>query len=148
MFFTTVDPSKSKDSKIYSDICGRFPTTSSRGNKHIYVMYVYDCNSILTTAMNNRNDKEMIRSFTGLTEDFKRRGIKPGFHFMDIDSSTGLNMTMTSIIINYQLVPPSNHRANNAKRAVQTFKNHLVVILYSVDKYFHLQLWERILQQA
>ena len=45
-------------------------------------MYLYDCNAILTTAMNNISDKEIIRAFTALTEDFKRRGIDPGFHFM------------------------------------------------------------------
>ena len=49
----------------------------------IYVMYVYDCNSILTTSMHNINDKDMIIDFTSLTEDLKSRGTHPGFHFMD-----------------------------------------------------------------
>ena len=30
VFFTTVDPSTTKEGKVYSDICGRLPTTSSR----------------------------------------------------------------------------------------------------------------------
>ena len=34
-------------------------------------MYVYYCNAIVTTATKNRNDKEMIRAFTELTEDLK-----------------------------------------------------------------------------
>ena len=50
----------------------------------IYVMYVYDCNAILTTAMKNRSDKCMILAFIELTEDVKSRGINPGFHFIDI----------------------------------------------------------------
>ena len=29
--FKTVEPSTNKEGKIYSDLCGRFPTTSSRG---------------------------------------------------------------------------------------------------------------------
>ena len=49
VFCTTVDPSITKEGKFYSDICRRFPTTSSRGNKYICIMYVYYCNSILTT---------------------------------------------------------------------------------------------------
>ena len=57
VYCTTVDPSITKEGKIYSDICGRFPTTSSRGNKYIYIMYVYDYNAILTIAMKNRGDK-------------------------------------------------------------------------------------------
>ena len=78
-------------------------------------MYVYDCNSILTTAKKNISDKEMIRYFTELTKYLKSRGINPGFHFMDNEASTALNMTMITMNIKYQLVPPSNHIANNAE---------------------------------
>ena len=55
--WTTVDPSTKNQGKVYSEICGQLPTTSSRGNKYIYVNSVYDCNSILATAMKNRSDK-------------------------------------------------------------------------------------------
>ena len=140
VFFTNVDTSMNKEGKIYSNICRRLPTTSRMGNKYIYIMYVYDCNAILTTSMKNRSDKEMIRAFTKLTEDSRRRGINPGFYFMFNEASTALNMTMNSMNINYQLVPPSNHRANNVERAIQTFKNHFIAGMCSVDKYFHLQL--------
>ena len=116
VYCTTVDPSTTKKGKIYSDLCRHFPTTSSRGNKYIYVSYVYDCNAILTTAMKNRSDKETIRDFTSLTEDLKSRGINPGFHFMENEAYTALKLTMTTMKIKYQLVPPSNHRANNAER--------------------------------
>ena len=54
-----------------------FTTTSSRGNKYIYVMYVYDFNAILETTTKNKSDKEMIRAFTELTEDLKSCGINP-----------------------------------------------------------------------
>ena len=54
-FCATVEPSTTKEGNIYSDLCRRLPTTSSTGNKYIYVMYVYDCNAILTPAMNNRS---------------------------------------------------------------------------------------------
>ena len=40
-------------------------------------MYVYNCNAILTTEMNNRSDKEMIWAFTELTTYFKSQGINP-----------------------------------------------------------------------
>ena len=79
-------------------------------------MYVYDCNAILTTEIKNISDTDMIRALTSLTEDLKIRGIKPVFHFMENEASIDLNITMTSMNIKYQLVPPSNHRANNAYR--------------------------------
>ena len=40
--------------------------------------------------MKNRSDKEMIQDFTGLTTDFKSRGINPGFHVMYNEASTAL----------------------------------------------------------
>ena len=67
---------------------------------------------------------------------------------MDNKKSTALKMTMTYMNIKYWLVPPINHRAKNAERDIQTFKNHFVAGLCSIDKYFHLQLWDRLLQQA
>ena len=64
-------------------------------------MYVYDCNDILTTEMKNRSYKDMIRDFKYLTEDLKTRVIHPGFHLMDNVASTSLNLTMTTMNINY-----------------------------------------------
>ena len=57
-------------------------------------------------------------------------------------------MTMNSMNIKYQLVPPSNHREKNAERTIQSFKIHLIVVLCSIDKDFNLQLWGILLKQA
>ena len=136
-----MDPSTTKEVKIYSDIYGHFLTTSIRRNQYIYVMYVYYCNVILNTAIKNRNDKEMIRDFTSLTEDLKSRVIHPGFCFKDNKASTDLKLTMMTINIKYHLVRPSNRRTNNSDIAIQTFKNHLIAVLCSIDKYFYIILW-------
>ena len=69
-------------------------------------MYVYDCNGIPTIATKNRSDKEIIRSFTDLTEDFKILRINPGFHLMRNEAYTALKRTITYINIKYPLVPP------------------------------------------
>ena len=111
-------------------------------------MYVYDFNAVLATAIKNRSDKDMIRAFTSLTEYLKTQGIHPGIQFMDNEASTALNLIMTNMNIKYQLVTPVNHRANNAERAIQTFKKHFISGLCSVENYFYLQLWDRLLQQA
>jgi hypothetical protein len=49
--------------QIYSDLKGRFPTTSLGGNKYMLIPYDYDSNSILSAPMKNRGDKEMVRAF-------------------------------------------------------------------------------------
>ena len=88
--------------------------------------------------MENISDKEIIRPVTDLTKDLRRCGINPGFHFMDDEASKSLKKKMTSMKIKYQFVPPSNHRSNNAERAIQNFKNHFTAGLCSIDKDFHL----------
>ena len=110
-------------------------------------MYVYDRSNIMTTTTKNRSEKEMISDFKELTTDLKIRGINPGFHIMDKEASTALKKATTTMDIKYQSVPPSNHRAKNADRDIHTFKKHFVAWLCSVDSDFHLQLWDKILQQ-
>ena len=65
---------------------------------------------------------------------------------MENESSTALKDPRPWISI-YQLVPPSNLRVNNAEREIQTLKNHFISGLRSVDVDFHLQLWDRMINQ-
>ena len=108
-------------------------------------MYVYDYNAILTTVMKIRSDREVIRFFTYLTEDLKIHGIDPCFNFMNNDASTALKITMTSVNIHYHSVTPNNQRSKTVERDIQTFKNHFIAGMCSVEKDFHLQMWYRLL---
>ena len=143
-----MDPSITKEGKIYSDLCGRLPVTSNKVNKYIYAMHLYNYIDILRIAIKTRCDKEMIQAFTELTTDLKIHGIKPGFHFMDNKASTLLKMEMTTMNIKYQLVPPSNYRTNNTYISIQMFKNHFLEGICIVDKDFCLQLCDRLIHQA
>ena len=64
-------------------------------------MYLYDCNAILTTSMNNRSYKEMIRAFTSLSGYFKGHRINPGFYFMKNEAYTFFKVKIKSINIKY-----------------------------------------------
>ncbi len=48
----------------------------------------------------------------------------------------------------HELVPPECHHCNIAKRAIQTFKNHFVLILSRVDDRFPLSLWCHLVRPA
>ena len=48
---------------IHTDLTGRFPVTSKRGNKYILLLYDYDTNAILQEPMKSRNDTEMIHAY-------------------------------------------------------------------------------------
>jgi hypothetical protein len=63
--------------QIYTDLTGRFPTTSLSGNKHIFILYDYDINSVLSSLMKNRGDKETARAFDLLIQSLIIRGFRP-----------------------------------------------------------------------
>ncbi len=48
----------------------------------------------------------------------------------------------------YQLVPPHDHRRNIAEKAIKVFKAHFISILCGADKSFPLHLRNRLLGQA
>ena len=50
--------------KIYCDQTGRFPVTSSRGNKYIMVLFHPETNAILAEPIKNRSTAGLIRAQT------------------------------------------------------------------------------------
>jgi hypothetical protein len=134
--------------QIYSDLTGRFPTTSLSGNKYILILYDYDSNSVLSAPIKSRGDKEIVRAFDFLIQSLILRGLKPHLQRLDNQASLALRNYLTQQGITYQLAPPHIHRRNNAERAIQTFKNHVIAGLCSVDPTFPLKLWDKLLPQA
>jgi hypothetical protein len=50
--------------------------------------------------------------------------------------------------VDYKLVPPGQHKHNQAEQAIQTFKAHFISILASVNNKFPLLLWCHLLEPA
>jgi hypothetical protein len=134
--------------QIYSDLTGTFPTTSLSGNKYILIRYDYDSNIVISAPMTNRGGKEMVRAFDFLIQSLILHGFKPDLQRLDNEASLALINYLTQQGITYQLSPPHIHRRNNAERAIQTFKNHFIAGICSVDPTFPLKLWDKLLPQA
>jgi hypothetical protein len=81
--------------QIYSDLTGRFPTTSLSGNTYMLILYDYDRNSILSAPMKNRGDKEMVRAFDFLIQSLILRGLKPLLQRLDNEASLALRNYLT-----------------------------------------------------
>ena len=134
--------------KTYSDLTGRFPTISSRGNQYIFIMYDYDSNAILAEPIRNRTGPEIVRACTTLHSLLIKRGLQPKFHMLDNEASLALQAAITNNNIEFQLAPPHIHRRNAAERAIRTFKNHFIAGLCSTDSNFPMHLWCRLIPQA
>jgi hypothetical protein len=61
--------------QIYSDQTGRFPTTSSRGNKYVMIVYDYDSNAILSETIISRTEAKLIRAYTKIHTYLCNRGL-------------------------------------------------------------------------
>jgi len=137
-----------KQSKVWTDQTGRFPQKSSRGNQYVMVLAESDSDTILAEPMKNRTAGEMIRAYQVLIDRLNAAGIFPTKHILDNEKSAEFLAVIKKNKMTYQLVPPHDHRRNEAEKAIQTFKDHFIAILCGADKDFQLHLWDRILPQA
>jgi hypothetical protein len=104
--------------QIYTDLPGRFPIRSSRGNQYIFVLYDYNSNAILAEPMKNGTGRVMVRAFKHLHAYLCDRGLRPKLQKLDNEALTALQHAMRQENIDYQLVPPHVHRRNAAERAI------------------------------
>ena len=135
-------------SKSYSDQTGRFPVPSSRGNHYIFVLYNHDTNSIHALPIPNRQAATLRDAWEATHKVLVKQGHPPNLHILDNECSKDLKDAFMKYNIDFQRVPPKEHRANAAERAIRTFKNHLVAIFCSVDSNFPMSEWDRLVPQA
>ena len=48
--------------KIYTDHMGKFPMTSSQGNKYVLIMFVYDANGFLVEPLDSRSGSHIMEA--------------------------------------------------------------------------------------
>jgi hypothetical protein len=98
--------------------------------------------------MKNMGDKEMVRAFDSLIQSLIIRGFRPSLHGLENEASLALRNYLTKQGIDYHLAHPHMYGWNSAEREIQTFKNHFIAGLCSVDPNFPLKLWDKLLPQA
>jgi hypothetical protein len=134
--------------QLYTDLTGKFPVRSSKGNSYVMVCYVYDCNYVKVIPMKSRSASEWVKAYDTIHQDLTVKGFKPKLQTLDNEALAALKVFFTANDVDYQLVPPRCHRRNAVERAIRTFKEPFVAGLSSVDPTFLLHLWDRLLPQA
>jgi hypothetical protein len=134
---------------ISTDLPGRFPITSARGNAYVFVLYDFDSNSILAVPIKNRRKHSLIQGYQQCLGELTRAGIKPILHRLDNEISNDMIAEIEQRSMDYyQIAAPGDHRLNFAERAIQNFKNHFVSVLHGCDPQFPVNQWDRLLPQT
>ena len=76
--------------KIYSDITGKLPVQSEKGNNYILVAYHYDANNISTTPLKNITGPCILNGITKIHDKLINWGLTSKLLIMDSEVSEDL----------------------------------------------------------
>ncbi len=119
--------------EIHTNQMGAFPHTSQRGNRYIMVAVHLDANYIFAKPMKNRMEGEMIRVYQKIINRMKAAGLGLKKQVLDNKCSAAMKACIKENNLDYKLVPPGQHKRNQAEQAIQTFKAHVISILAGVN---------------
>jgi hypothetical protein len=126
---------------VYSDQTGKFPHTSSRGNRYQMILYHTDSNSIWVEPTKNKSEGELMLARTRALTRMRACGLTPRRQVLDNEASAAYKQSILESGLTYQLVPPDDHRRNVAEKAIQTWKDHFIAVLSGTADKFPLHLW-------
>ena len=133
---------------IASDLPGRYPITSARGHKYLFVMYDFDTNYINAVPIKSRKSSELVRGFKECYDTLKKNGLNARLLRLDNEVSKDLIAEIEENKLVYQLASPGDHRLNHAERAIQTFKAHFITIRSGADPDFPPNCWDLLVDHA
>ena len=111
-------------------------------------IYAYDPNAILIEPLPDRSKESIVQDYKKIIQNLMKRGFNSRLQRIDNEVSKLLQYNMDKQQIQWQLVPPGNHRNNAAERQIRTFKNNFIYILTGTDPYFPLHLWDKLTPQS
>ena len=112
------------------------------------VIHETGSNAILVEGLRNRTSGEMVACYQSLVDRLKEGRFEPKLHILDNEISQEFKQAIKANQMEFQLVPPNDHRRNIAEKAIQVFKDHFISVLCGTDVTFPMQLWCQILRQA
>ena len=133
---------------IGTDQTGRFPITSGRGHKYIFILCDVDTNFIYGVPITSRKSSELVRAFREAYGVLVRCGFEPVLQRLDHETSVDLIHEIEAKGLDYELAPPGNHRQNPAERAIQSYKSHLISIINGADERYPDDAWDYLIPQT
>jgi len=127
---------------------GHFPVVSRSGNRIMLVIYDYDSNYIHVELLKDNSASQVRDAYARALLVFRMAGFSPSFLRLDNATSDLLQAFATKEKLTLEYVPPGNHRANIAERAIRTWKAHFLSVVTGADPTFPLQEWDLLIPQA
>jgi hypothetical protein len=76
--------------QLYTDLTGKFPVRSSKGNSYVMVCFVYDCNYVKVIPMKSRSASEWVNAYDTIHKELTVKGFKPKLQTLDNEASAAL----------------------------------------------------------
>jgi hypothetical protein len=78
--------------QLYTDLTGKFPVRSSKGNSYAMVCYVYDCNYVKVIPMKSWSASEWVKAYDTIHQELTVKGFKPKLQTLDNEASAALKI--------------------------------------------------------
>jgi hypothetical protein len=111
------------------------------------VLVEIDSNYIAMEPMRSRETAEMIKVYETMMERLKSTGIQPKKQILDNEAPRAYLEAIEEQGLEWELVPPNNHRRCIAERGIQTAKGHIIANFLGCDESFPSREWHRLLPQ-
>jgi hypothetical protein len=72
----------------HTDLTGKFPVRSSKGNSYLMVCYIYDCNYVKVVPMKSSSASEWFKAYDRIHQELTVKGFKPKLQTLDNEAST------------------------------------------------------------
>jgi hypothetical protein len=118
---------------VYTDFAGKFPLRSIYGNTILVILSDWTTNTIPETPVIHTKESTIIDTLKNNVEYLTTRGFKTSFNIMANVANNTVETCLTKDKVKLQLVEPHYHQVKAAEHAIQTFKNHLIECLSTVD---------------
>jgi hypothetical protein len=87
--------------QLYTDLTGKFPVQSRKGNSYVMVCYIYDCKYVKVIPIKSRSASEWVKSYDTIHQELTVKGFKPKLQTLNNEASTALKNFFTVHDITY-----------------------------------------------
>jgi hypothetical protein len=132
---------------LYTDQTSHVPFVSSISSCYIMILHHVDSNSSWSKALKNNSKGKLTLVRHHALAQMAQCSIVSRHQILDNQATFAYKTKIELTKMTYELVPPNNHCCNLAKKAIQTFKDHMVSVLSRCSPTMTMHLWCQLLPQ-